>query len=112
MVTTIQQSIISNQNWSPTPLSKASTLSKKLNVDLWLKREDCTAIGSFKIRGALISISEYAKNQNSKTDKTGICVASAGNFAIAIATATVAIATAAIATIAIARIAIAAIAIA
>lgn len=88
MVTNIEQSIISNQNWSPTPLSKASTLSKKLNIDLWLKREDCTAIGSFKIRGALISISEYAKNRNPKTDKTGICVASAGNFAISIATAT------------------------
>ncbi len=88
MVTNIQQSIISNQNWSPTPLSKACTLSKKLNIDLWLKREDCTTVGSFKLRGALISISEYAKTLNLKTNQPGICVASAGNFAIAIATVT------------------------
>jgi len=88
MIGSNQQSIISDQTWSPTPLTKAKTLSKKLDIDLWLKREDCTAVGSFKLRGALLSILEYAKNTNSKTEKVGICLASAGNFAIAIATVT------------------------
>lgn len=75
------QGIIKDENWAPTPLLPATTLSHKLGVDLWLKREDCTPIGSFKFRGALVCM---AKLGNLLSDK-GVYVASAGNYGIAIA---------------------------
>ena len=75
--------IISKQNWTPTPFYKATSLSNKLNLNLWLKREDCTPIGSFKIRGALIAMNSLGDS----IPDTGICVASAGNYGLAISTA-------------------------
>ena len=75
--------IISNQNWTPTPFYKATSLSNKLNLNLWLKREDCTPIGSFKIRGALIAMDSLGDS----IPDTGVCVASAGNYGLAISTA-------------------------
>ena len=75
--------IISKQNWTPTPFYKATSLSHKLNLNLWLKREDCTPIGSFKIRGALIAMNSLGDS----IPDTGICVASAGNYGLAISTA-------------------------
>ena len=75
--------IISKQNWTPTPFYKATSLSHKLNLNLWLKREDCTPIGSFKIRGALIAMDSLGDS----IPDTGVCVASAGNYGLAISTA-------------------------
>ena len=75
--------IISKQNWTPTPFYKATSLSNKLNLNLWLKREDCTPIGSFKIRGALIAMDSLGDS----IPDTGVCVASAGNYGLAISTA-------------------------
>ena len=75
--------IISNQNWTPTPFYKATSLSDKLNLNLWLKREDCTPIGSFKIRGALIAMDSLSDT----IPQSGVCVASAGNYGLAISTA-------------------------
>ena len=75
--------IISNQNWTPTPFYKATSLSDKLSLNLWLKREDCTPIGSFKIRGALIAMDSLSAT----IPQSGVCVASAGNYGLAISTA-------------------------
>ena len=75
--------IISKQNWTPTPFYKATSLSNKLNLNLWLKREDCTPIGSFKIRGAIIAMDSLGES----IPDTGVCVASAGNNWLAISTA-------------------------
>ena len=82
--------IISKQNWTPTPFYKATSLSHKLNLNLWLKREDCTPIGSFKIRGAfnkLLNLKEdgilLSKNEKfiKQKEKQPIYACSAGNHA-------------------------------
>ena len=75
--------IISNQTWTPTPFYKATSLSNKLSLNLWLKREDCTPIGSFKMRGALIAM----ESLSTTIPADGVCVASAGNYGLAISTA-------------------------
>ena len=58
-------------------------LSNKLSLNLWLKREDCTPIGSFKFRGALIAMDSLSTT----IPAAGVCVASAGNYGLAISTA-------------------------
>ena len=75
--------IIGNQAWTPTPFYKATSLSNKLDLNLWLKREDCTPIGSFKLRGALIAIHSLQHTISAN----GVCVASAGNYGLAISSA-------------------------
>ena len=75
------QSVLAKEFWTPTPLLKAETISDRLGVDLWLKREDCTPIGSFKLRGALVTVESRIREL---TDR-GVYVASAGNYGIAIA---------------------------
>ena len=75
--------IIVKQTWTPTPFYRASSLSDKLEMDLWLKREDCTPIGSFKLRGAVLAVETH----HLLLEKYGLCVASAGNYGLAMATA-------------------------
>jgi hypothetical protein len=40
----------------PTPLVKSDTLSQKYGVEVWLKLESQTEVGSFKIRGAMTTV--------------------------------------------------------
>ncbi len=75
-------SMIDNEPWTPTPLLKANVLSDLLNADIWLKREDCTPVKSFKIRGALSVIGDIAKSDKNVKK---IVAASAGNYGLAIA---------------------------
>jgi threonine dehydratase len=77
------ESVLENEPWVPTPLLPAQSIGHKLDVDLWLKREDCTPVGSFKLRGALVAM---ARSGDELTDR-GIYVASAGNYGLAIAVA-------------------------
>ena len=77
------QSVLSKEFWTPTPLLKAETISDCLGINLWIKREDCTPIGSFKLRGALVTVESRI---HELTDR-GVYVASAGNYGIAIASA-------------------------
>ena len=46
-------SLIEAEPWTPTPLLQAHTIGRRLDAEVWLKREDCTPIGSFKLRGAI-----------------------------------------------------------
>ena len=69
--------------WTPTPLLSTQVAGQRLGIDLWLKREDSTPIGSFKLRGALVCMDIL----NSGLPKAGVYVASAGNYGIAIAVA-------------------------
>ena len=50
-------------------------------MDLWLKREDCTPVGSFKLRGALLAVEKH----KALLKERGLCVASAGNYGLAMA---------------------------
>ena len=75
-------SMIDNELWTPTPLFKANVLSDLLNADIWLKREDCTPVKSFKIRGALSVIGDIVKSDRNVKK---IVAASAGNYGLAIA---------------------------
>ena len=72
--------VLSNERWTPTPLLPATVIGNHLGCDLWLKREDCTPIGSFKLRGALVAMARLADNLPSM----GVYVASAGNYGLAI----------------------------
>jgi threonine dehydratase len=54
-----------------------------LGAELWLKREDCTPIGSFKLRGALVTVADRAEG----LPDAGVYVATAGNYGLAIAAA-------------------------
>ena len=60
-----------------TPLTKCDYLSKELGINIYLKREDQSAIGSFKLRGA------YNNCYNSQ--KKDVWTASAGNHAQGVA---------------------------
>jgi len=75
-------SMIQNETWTPTPLLKANVLSDLLNSDIWLKREDCTPVKSFKLRGALSVLADLADSDKSVKK---IVAASAGNYGLAIA---------------------------
>ena len=46
-----------------TPLEKANNLSKSLNNNIYLKREDLQDVFSFKIRGAYNKMSKLSKSQ-------------------------------------------------
>ena len=74
--------MIKNETWTPTPLLKANVLSDLLNSDIWLKREDCTPVKSFKLRGALSVLGDLADSDKSVKK---IVAASAGNYGLAIA---------------------------
>ena len=74
--------MIQNETWTPTPLLKANVLSDLLNSDIWLKREDCTPVKSFKLRGALSVLADLADSDKSVKK---IVAASAGNYGLAIA---------------------------
>ena len=60
-----------------TPLSKAPILSKELNAEIYLKKENLQLTGSFKLRGAFNRVA----NLNDKQKQNGVVAASAGNHA-------------------------------
>ena len=60
-----------------TPLAHAPILSKNLNANIYLKKENLQLTGSFKIRGAFNKISTL--NEDEK--KAGVVASSAGNHA-------------------------------
>ena len=64
-----------------TPLEKANNLSKSLNNNIYLKREDLQDVFSFKIRGAYNKMSKLSKSQLSN----GVITSSAGNHAQGVA---------------------------
>ena len=64
-----------------TPLEKASNLSRKLDNNIFIKREDLQPIFSFKLRGAYAKI----KNLIDKKKIKSIIAASAGNHAQGVA---------------------------
>ena len=59
----------------------AATLGSRLDLDLWLKREDCSPIGSFKLRGMLVTVARRA----AEVGPAGVYAASAGNYGLAVA---------------------------
>jgi threonine dehydratase len=63
------------------PLDYASSLSRRLGNDVWLKREDLQPVFSFKLRGAYNKISGLSEAQCAN----GIIAASAGNHAQGVA---------------------------
>ena len=60
-----------------TPLSKAPILSKELNAQIYLKKENLQLTGSFKLRGAFNRVA----NLNDKQKQNGVVAASAENHA-------------------------------
>lgn len=64
-----------------TPLSRAFQLSKRLENNVYLKREDELAIHAFKLRGAYQKISSLTSDQAAK----GVVASSAGNHAQGVA---------------------------
>ena len=64
-----------------TPLDSAQKLSKRLNNQVFLKREDLQPVFSFKLRGAYNKIAALTAEEKSK----GVITASAGNHAQGVA---------------------------
>ncbi|WP_114416774.1 threonine ammonia-lyase, biosynthetic [Marinospirillum perlucidum] len=60
-----------------TPLSEARFMSKRLNNQVWIKREDLQPVFSFKIRGAFNKMAQLSEEEKNK----GVIAASAGNHA-------------------------------
>lgn len=77
----LAEKILSKEDWIPTPLLPALTIGNKLAIDLWLKREDCSPTGSFKLRGALVTM-ESLKTMDSEQE---VIVASSGNYGLSMA---------------------------
>ncbi len=73
--------VLTSEPWLPTPLLPSAVAAQRLGIDLWFKREDCTPVGSFKIRGGLVSMAMAGR---SVTDG-GVYGASAGNYGLALA---------------------------
>ena len=61
---------------APTPLRYYHSLSQMLEAEIYVKHENHTAIGSFKIRGGINTIANLTEDQR----KRGVIVASTGNF--------------------------------
>ena len=70
--------VLREEPWLPTPLLKAQTIGTRLNIDLWLKLEGCTPIGSFKLRGALVAMA----NRREQLTEEGVWVVSSGNYGL------------------------------
>ena len=64
-----------------TPLEKAKNLSKTLNNNIYLKREDLQDVFSFKIRGAYNKMRQIPKSKL----ENGVITSSAGNHAQGVA---------------------------
>ena len=64
-----------------TPLERAAGLSKRLNNEIWIKREDLQPVYSFKLRGAYNKIVQLSDAEKEK----GVITASAGNHAQGVA---------------------------
>lgn len=64
-----------------TPLERAVGLSKRLNNEVWIKREDLQPVFSFKLRGAYNKIAQLSDTEKEK----GVITASAGNHAQGVA---------------------------
>ena len=60
-----------------TPLAHAPILSKNLNANIYLKKENLQLTGSFKLRGAFNKIASLSSEEK----KAGVVAASAGNHA-------------------------------
>ena len=73
-------SLIEVEPWTPTPQLQAHAIGERLDAEVWLKREDCTPIGSFKLRGAITTAGALADG----VSDAGVYVASAGNYGLAI----------------------------
>ena len=65
----------------PTPLERNSSLSRKYEANVYLKREDLQVVRSFKIRGAYYKMAQLSEGEAAK----GIVCASAGNHAQGVA---------------------------
>lgn len=72
--------VLEPEPWTPTPLLQARAIGERLRASVWLKREDCTPTGSFKLRGALTT----ARALSGCTPDSGVYVASAGNYGAAV----------------------------
>lgn len=48
----------------PTPQYRWPMLSERLGTELWVKHENHTPVGAFKIRGGLVYFEDFAKNQS------------------------------------------------
>lgn len=79
--------VLEKESWTPTPLLPGGTIGQRLGIDLWLKREDCTPIGSFKLRGALVTFASRFGQPDGNPRSEGVYVASSGNYGTAIAVA-------------------------
>ena len=75
------QRVLADEPWLPTPLLRAHGLSSRVGAEVWLKREDCTPVGSFKLRGALVAAARLAGTLT----PAGVYAASAGNYGLAVA---------------------------
>ena len=64
-----------------TSLERAKGLSKRLNNEVWIKREDLQPVHSFKLRGAYNKIAQLSSAEKEK----GVITASAGNHAQGVA---------------------------
>ena len=64
-----------------TPIAKAPILSKELEANIYLKKENLQFTGSFKLRGAFNKISLLSDDEK----KAGVVAASAGNHAQGVA---------------------------
>lgn len=65
----------------PTPLVKSEALSKKYGVEVWLKLESQTEVGSFKIRGAMNKVRSLLPWKR----RRGVVCASTGNHSQGVA---------------------------
>ncbi len=65
----------------PTPLHHYPSLSKLLGAEVYVKHENHTPIGSFKIRGGLNAVAKL----NGEQRKRGVIVTSTGNFGQSVA---------------------------
>jgi len=66
--------------FKPTPLEFSEKLSEKFGGQIYLKREDCSPIRSYKIRGPLNFFANFIKSKSFQKSYKFVC-ASAGNHA-------------------------------
>lgn len=83
-LTTLLQNVLTSRVYEvarETPLERAPRLSRRLGVEILLKREDLQPVHSFKLRGAYNKIANLTADERAR----GVITASAGNHAQGVA---------------------------
>jgi threonine dehydratase len=70
------------QHFAPTPQYRWPLLEAEVGTEVWVKHEDATPAGAFKVRGGLVYMERLARERRAAV--AGVCSATRGNHGISL----------------------------